>query len=88
MGFIGGFLHPCGAASFFGARGQRGFAAGALKVGDLLGVPGAGVGMPGLFSRQPVRLQAGRGQRQSDGDSGGAVEHHLVTAFWLTLAAR
>ena len=71
VGFIGGFLHICCAASFFGACGQHGFSGIALQVGDVLGMLGASVGMSGLFTRQAVGLQAdsqqGRDQ-QADPD--------------------
>jgi hypothetical protein len=73
VGFIGGFLHLCGAALFFGAGGLHGFAAGALEVGDVLGVLCPGVGVRGLLASQAPGLDAG--QQQSGGQQASQDAH-------------
>ena len=75
LGFIGDFLHLCGAALFFLAGGGFGPAGGRLQRADLLGMAGDGFGVVALLGRQPVGLQAGNGERQSQGDGERADQH-------------
>lgn len=69
VGFIGGFLHLCGAAFFFGARRLHSFAAGALKVGDVFGVLGPRVCVRGLLAGEAPGLEPG--QQQGGGQQAG-----------------
>lgn len=85
--FIGGFLHLSGAALFLGPCSFGGLAGSTLQAGNMHGVLASCLGVRGLLVGQPPRLHARRGERQSQRDSGSA-SNHLVTAFWLTLAAR
>ncbi|WQB84916.1 hypothetical protein SOM08_06265 [Hydrogenophaga sp. SNF1] len=61
VGFICGFLHLCGAASFFGSGSLGGAARLPLPIGMYLGVLVAGVGMGALLVRQAPGLQPSDG---------------------------
>lgn len=73
MGFIGGFLHLCGAALFFGTRRLHGLPAGALQVGDLFGVLRPRVGVRGLLPSEAPGLEPG--QQQGGGQQAGEHAH-------------
>lgn len=85
MGFIGDFLHLCGAALFFGAGRLYGQPGGCLSALAVLGPLRHGLGVLALLGGESVGLNAQRdyGQRQRRG------RHpcHLVTAFCATLPA-
>ncbi len=69
-GFIGDLLQRGAAALFLGARGGLGVAAGLGQHAQLLGVPGAGVGVRRLLGTQAQGLH-GNGRQQAAHDSGG-----------------
>ncbi len=61
IGFICGFLHLCGAASFFGSGGVGGAARFPLPVRALLSMLSTGVGVRALLAGQAPGLQRGDG---------------------------
>ncbi len=67
VGFIGGFLHLCGAALFFGAGLLAGHTGGFLQGGQLGGVFGLGFGVRGALVGQAAGLHAGGHHRGGQG---------------------
>lgn len=81
-GFIGGFLHLCGAALFFSAGAGFGLARGVSQFAHLLGMLGAGVGMGCPLTDQLVGLPAGQQQGTRQGDSQGAGDDHIQPRYF------
>lgn len=78
-GIIGGFLHLCGAALFFGAGVGFGLSCSFGQLSDLQGVLGACVGVVGLLAGQAPGLHASDcdGSQQAGGEYAG----HASTAM-------
>lgn len=81
VGFIGGFLHLCGAALFFGAGFGLGLAGGLLHRLQLHGVALAGLGVCALLAGEAPGLEPGEQQGGGQQASQDAHDHSQPRYF-------